>query len=129
MSKSDYLELEVLKWCTAQANAFGATPATYIALYTTTPSEGGAGVETVYGGYARQAASGKFGAPAAGSVANSVAITFPVVGSGTPTIVGCALCDAVSAGNLLRWQTITGIAFSVNDQPYFPIGSIVFTED
>ena len=129
MSKTDYLELEVLKWCCSQANALGATPTTYVALYTTTPTESAAGVETSYGGYARQGASGKFAAPAAGSVANNAAITFPVVASGTPTIVGCALCDAVSAGNILRWQTITGIAFAVNDQPNFPIGSITFTED
>lgn len=129
MSKSDYLEVELLKWCTGQVNALGAAPTPYVALYTTSPSDAGGGVECSYAGYARQSSAGKWAAPSAGSVTTNAAILFPSTATGL-TIVAFGLFDAVSAGNLLRWATLTSSRTLVaGDAPNWPIGSLVMTED
>ena len=130
MSKSDYLENEVLKWCTGQANALDDAVITpYIAAYTATPSDAGGGTEVSGSSYARQSAAGKVAAPSGGSVTSNATVTFPTVTTSGYTVVALALFDASSGGNMLRWQTLgAAIPLNVGDQLTLPSGSITFTE-
>jgi hypothetical protein len=108
MGKTDYLENELLKWCTGQANALDdglITP--YIGLFTVAPTDAGGGTEVTGGSYARQSGAGKFGVPASGSVTNSSSITFPTATANWGTVVAYGLFTAVSAGTLLRWKALT----------------------
>jgi hypothetical protein len=129
MSKTDYLENEVLKWCTGQSGAMGAGATPYIALFSTSPTDAGGGVEITTNGQTRVSAAGKFGAPAGGAVSNSAAITFPAVTGSDITVSAVALMDAAASGNMLRWQDIANQTIVVGDLPHFPVGTINFTED
>lgn len=72
----------------------------YLALLTNVESE----TESAYTDYARVALStSNFGnAAASGSIANTAAIAFPSAGSAGSDIIGTAIFDASSGGNLLR---------------------------
>lgn len=130
MSKTDYLEHEVLKWCTGQANTLDdglITP--YIALFTTAPTDAGGGTEVSGGSYARVNGAGKFGAPSGGSIANNAAITFPTPTGSWGTIVAYGIFTASTGGTLLRWENMTTAkAVASGDAPSFGSGKIVITE-
>lgn len=132
MSKTDAVEIDLLKLFVGKATSIFATTiiTPYIALYTTAPSDSSAGTEVSGSSYARQSMPGaNWATPSAGSVANTTACTFPAVTTTGYTVLGAGLCDAVSAGNLLRWQAITSTAIAVGDQGNFAVGAITFTED
>lgn len=132
MSKTDAVEIDLLKLFTGQATTiFTTTPITpYIGLHTTAPSDSSAGTEASGNGYARQnAPAASWPAPSAGSVANTTAVLFPAATGSGYTLLGAGLFTAVSSGTLLRWQAISSLALAVGDQANFPIGSITFTED
>lgn len=128
MSKTDYEEVEVLKNETGQTNALGTARTPWMALYTTAPSDSSAGTEVATGAYARSNSSGKWATPSAGSVANNAVIAFPQATAGY-TVVGMALADATSSGNLLRWSTVTSKTIATNDIPQFAVSAVTFTED
>jgi hypothetical protein len=132
MSLTDAVEIDLLKAFVGKATTiFSITVITpYIALYTVAPSDSAAGTEVSGSSYARQSApSATWPTPSAGSVANTTAVLFPAVTGSGYTVLGAGLCDAVSAGNLLRWQAISSLALAVADQANFPVGSITFTMD
>lgn len=95
------------------------TPTTYVALLTAMPADptvaGSALTETAYTSYARKSTAGSDWNAASGRVAtNANAITFVAGTGGSDTVVGFALVDASSSGNMLGYgyivnqQTITG---------------------
>lgn len=134
MSKVDAVETDILNLFVGKATTiFATTPITpYIALYTAAPSESAAGTEVSGSSYARQnviAASWTISGTAPTQAANNVAVTYPVVTSTGYTVVGASLMTAVTAGNLLRWQSFTGVVLAVGDQANFAVSAIVFTED
>lgn len=132
MSKTDAVEIDLLKAFVGKATTiFTITVITpYIALYTAAPSDSSAGTEVSGSSYARQnAPSASWPTPSAGSVSNTTPVTFPAVTTSGYTVLGAGLCDAVSAGNLLRWQAISSTAIAVGDQGNFANGTITFTED
>lgn len=130
MSKSDYLELELLKWCTGQTNALGTAPTPYLALFTVAPTDAGGGTEVSGGAYARHSSAGKWGAPAAGSVTNNAICAFPTATADWGTVVAAGLFDASTAGNLLRWATLASSRVIQTDDTFqFGVGKITFTED
>lgn len=132
MSKTDAVEIDLLKLFTGQATTiFATTPITpYIGLHTAAPSDSSAGTEATGNGYARQSmVAASWATPSAGSVANTAACLFPAATGSGYTLLGAGLFNAVTAGNLLRWQAITSLALAIGDQANFPIGAIVFTED
>jgi hypothetical protein len=132
VSKTDAVEIDLLKLFTGQATTiFTTTVITpYIALYTTAPTESTGGTEVSGSSYARQSMpAANWGTPAAGSVSNTVACTFPAVTSAGYTVLGAGLATAVTAGTLLRYQAITSTAIAIGDQGNFAIGAITFTED
>lgn len=130
MSKSDYLELEVLKWCTGQANALGTAATPWLALYTAAPSDAGGGTEVTGGSYARQNTSGKWAAPSAGSVASNATVAFTTASANWGTVTHAGIFDASSGGNLLRWGALTASRTVNNgDTIQFTSGQITLTED
>jgi hypothetical protein len=134
MSKTDAVETDILNLFVGKATTiFTTTPITpYIALYTVTPTDSAAGTEVSGSSYARQnvaAASWTLSGTSPTTANNNAAVNFPVVTSSAYTVVGCGLCTAVTAGTLLRWQTITGVALNVGDNGQFAVNAIAFTED
>ena len=132
MSLTDAVEIDLLKAFVGKATTiFAITVITpHVALYTTAPTESAVGTEVAGSSYARQSTpSATWPTPSAGSVANTTAVLFPAATGSGYTVVGAALCDALSAGNILRFQAFTGIVIGVGDQLNFPIGAITFTMD
>lgn len=130
MSKSDYLEIEVLKWCTGQINALGTAPTPWLALFTVTPSDAGGGTEVTGGSYARVNSSGKWPTPSAGSVSNNAGISFATASASWGTLVAFGLFDASSGGNLLRWAALTASkVVGSGDTPSWAASTLTFTED
>lgn len=129
-SKSDYLELELLKHATGQVNDLGTANTPYIALFTTPPTDAGGGVEVSGGSYAREDSGGKWAAPAAGAVANNAEIAFTQASGDWGTVTAFAIFDASSGGNMLYWADLTASkVVNSGDTFKFPIGNIDLTED
>lgn len=138
--KSVYLEDKWLNMWKGTAFTFPAT--TYVALLTTNPTDdtGTALVEVSGGSYARQPITGSTGwssiAPVSGGsgttpeqMSNASVITFPTPTVSFGTITGIALYDAVTAGNLLYWSSITPQVVGVGVVASFAIGSLKVTDD
>ncbi|MFL9934228.1 hypothetical protein P0D88_34775 [Paraburkholderia sp. RL18-103-BIB-C] len=83
--------------------------ALYVALYTTTPTmpAGTGGVEVTGGAYARQPIT--FGVTGSGPAVgnNSALVTFPTATASWGTVVGAALYDAATGGNLIDAGPLT----------------------
>lgn len=131
-SFSDYLENKLLDHIFNDA-AYTA-PSTYLALCTTVPTDASTGstiVEANYTGYARvQINASDMSAAASGSKTNSAAITFAACTSGSSTIIGWAICDASTVGNMLVWGTCTSTVVSTTQTPAtIAIGGLVVTLD
>lgn len=73
----------------------------YVALFTALPTDSGGGTEVSGGSYARQSIT--FGAAASREVVSNATVTFPAATADWGTILGWALFDASSAGNMLWW--------------------------
>jgi hypothetical protein len=110
------------------SNVSYTSPATvYTGLYTTTPTATTAGTEVAGGSYARVASA--FDPAAAGSTANSGAITFPVATAAWGTVNGAAISDALAAGNQLYFGALgTPKTVGIGDQLNFAIGALTVTE-
>ena len=133
MSKSDYLEAEVLKYVTGQTNDLGTAPTPYVALFTAAPTDAGGGTEVSGGSYARVDSSGLWGAPTGTSpstVQNSSAVTFPQATASWGTVVAFGIYDAATNGNLLRWNTLNASeAVDTNETARFNTSALTLTED
>ena len=129
-SKADFLENKLLDHV-LRNTLYTQAATVYSALFTVIPSDstGGTEVTNASSGYTRGATTFvTAGATTAGSTQNSGAVTF-VTAAAAYTIVGWGLMDAITAGNLLYWATVTTLAIAINDQATFAIGGIVITED
>lgn len=119
-SKSDYLEGKVLEHYMGKT-AFTMPTAIYMALCTVTPTDASTGstlTEANYTGYARkQILATGLNAAAAGTMTNSTDIVFANATAGTSTIIGFAICDALTAGNVLVWGTTTSKVIDINNTP------------
>ena len=108
-SLSNYGEGKVL------GHLFGGTtyapPATwYVGLFSAAPTDSTAGTELTGGGYARAAVTNNttnFPVVTAGNpVVNGADVTL-FTSSGSHSAVAMGLFDAVTAGNLVAWSTLT----------------------
>ena len=125
-SKSDYLENKILDHV-LRGVAYAVPVAVYAALFTVAPTDAGGGTEVAGGGYARKAVT--FGAAAGGSIANSALVDFGTASANWGTVVAVGFFDALSAGNLLYWGTLTTAkAINSGDQANFPVGSLSVAE-
>lgn len=113
----------------------GATPAltalstVYVALFTSAPSDSSAGTEVSGSSYARQAVASAAWTRTGSSIANNAEIAFPAVTSSAYTVVGWAIMDAVTTGNMLYWGDTTSTTMNVSDVPRFAASALTVTED
>jgi hypothetical protein len=103
--------------------------ASYVALFTTSPTQSGGGIEVVSGGgYGRQSAV--WTAPVSGQSSNVAAVIFPVATGSWGTITSFALMDAPTAGNVLYYANLNASqTININDQVQFPVGQLQVIED
>lgn len=132
-SFSDYWENAILDATFGDPDVT-ITPPVYLALCTTVPTDASTGstiVEASYTGYARKSiAAADMSAAASGSKTNSNAITFAACTAGTSTVIGWAICDASTVGNVLVWGTCTSTVISTTQTPAtVAIGGLVVTLD
>jgi hypothetical protein len=95
---SDFLELKILEH-TLGITSYTAPTTTYLALFTSDPTDAGTGTEVSGGSYARQSIS--WNTPASGATTNSADVTFPQATANYGTVTHIGIYDASSAGNLL----------------------------
>lgn len=95
---SNYLELKILEH-TLGITSYTAPSTTYLALFTTDPTDAGSGTEVSGGSYARQSIS--WNTPSGGAVTNSADVTFPQATANYGTVTHIGIYDASSSGNLL----------------------------
>ena len=95
---SNYLENALIN-ATLRNTSYTSPTTTYLALYTSDPTDADTGTEVSGGSYARQAIT--FGAPSNGVSTNSAAIEFPAASASWGTITHVGIRDASTSGNLL----------------------------
>ena len=117
-------------------NAGANMPATvYVALFTSTPDDGGGGTEvsTSGTGYARVAVtnnSTNWPAATGGIKSNGTTITFPTATDSWGQVSYVAVYDAATAGNMLLWgETSATLSPVTGNTPYFSPGGCAFTCD
>lgn len=110
-----------------------AWPATvYLALFTTNPTSSGiitGEVVPTSGDYTRQAVT--WGTIAAGSVANSVAVTYSVAVGSWGTIGWAGIMDGATLGaGTMLYQGALAVskAVGIGDQVTFAIGAVIVNE-
>ena len=99
---SDYLENKLLDHFLG-TTTFTKPTTVYVGLYTVAPTDAGGGTQVTGGSYARQSAA--FSAAASGTTSNTANIDF--AGMPAATTVAIGIFDAITAGNLLLWGTLT----------------------
>ena len=132
-SFSDYWENAILDTTFGDPDVT-ITPPVYLALCTSVPDDTKTGstiVEATYTGYARKSiAAADMNAASSGSKTNGNALTFAACTSGSSTIIGWAICDASTAGNVLCWGTATSTVISTTQTPpTIAVGGLVVTLD
>lgn len=131
-SKSNYLENKILDHI-LRNTLYTQAAVVYSALFTVIPSDSSGGTEVTQAtsGYTRIASTfTTAGLTATGQSVNSGAVNFPTIAGGaTISVVGWALMDAATSGNMLYWATVATAVLEVGDQPTFPSGNITITED
>ena len=99
---SDYLENKLLDHFLG-TTAYTMPTTVYVGLYTVAPTDAGGGTQVTGGSYARQTAA--FSGAASGATSNTANIDF--AGMPAATTVAIGVFDALTAGNLLLWGTLT----------------------
>lgn len=130
--KSNYLELELLKYATGAASDLGTLASVNVGLYTVAPtSDTDAGTEVTGNNYSRVDSAGDWNAPSGSgpaSVDNANAVQFPTATGGAwGTIVAFGVFDP--SGNRLYWNTISNQAVGENETARFAAGALTLTED
>jgi hypothetical protein len=95
---SNYLEDALING-TLRGTTYTAPTTTFLALYTSDPTDADTGTEVSGGSYARQAIT--MGAPSNGASTNSAAIEYPQCTADWGTVSFVGIRDAVTGGNLL----------------------------
>lgn len=125
-AKSDYLENKVLDHVLGTASLTSPS-AVYVALYTSSPSDSGGGIEVSGGSYARQAVA--FDAASGGATNPAADVEFPVATASWGTINAVAILDAATNGNFLYHGSLTSSkAIDTDDQFVFRAADLDVTE-
>ena len=122
MALSNYLANELLDHVLLGAT-YTAPADAYLALFTVLPdADNVGGTEVAGGSYARQAVT--FSAAASGVSMNSAYVAFTAMPAAT--VVGTALYDAVTAGNLLMYGPVsTATVVQATADFNVPVGDVV----
>lgn len=131
-SKSNALENEVLDGVLGGPQlALAAT--VWIALYTTAPTDAGAGVEVSGGSYARVAVTNnatEFPAAAASLKQNANTIQFPQATASWGSVVAFAIHRHATNDDVLIWGDLTAAkTVGIGETAQFAAGGISYTED
>jgi len=132
--KSDFLSDELLDHVVG-ASAYVAPVNLFFALYTTTPADDGTGgVEVTGNAYARVSVTNNltnFPAALSQQKSNANDVTFPTATPGAwGTVVGAAVLDALTVGNLLYVNDLVASkSVDADDTARFPAGALIWTED
>lgn len=116
---SNYLENALVN-AVLRNTSFTSPTTTYLALYTSDPTDADTGTEISGGSYQRQPIT--FGAPSNGVSTNSSAIEFPQATANWGTITHVGIRDAVTSGNLL-FHTPLDASKVINNGDIFKITS------
>jgi len=116
---SNYLETELING-TLRGTTYTAPTTTYLALYTSDPTDADTGTEVTGGSYVRQSIT--FSSPSNGVTSNSSAIEFPQATADWGTIGYIGIRDAVTSGNLL-YHTALDSSKVINNGDIFKITS------
>lgn len=85
--------------------------------------------ESTYTGYARVLLNtSDFTAISGNSLSNVAQVTFPTPGLTGDTLLGWALCDASSGGNMLWCGPLAALPATPGFAPFIPAGALVFSE-
>ncbi len=114
---SNYLENALIN-AVLRNTSYTSPTTTYLALYTSDPTDADTGTEISGGSYARQAIT--FGAPSNGTSTNSAAVEFPQATADWGIISHVAIRDAVTSGNLL-FHTALDASQTINNGDVFKI--------
>jgi hypothetical protein len=114
---SNYLENALIN-AVLRNTSYTSPTTTYLALYTSDPTDADTGTEISGGSYARQAIT--FGAPSNGTSTNSAAVEFPQATADWGVISHVAIRDAVTSGNLL-FHTALDASKTINNGDVFKI--------
>lgn len=104
---TNFLEGKLLEHLTGKA-AYTKPTNTYLGLFTVAPTDSSAGTEVSGGNYERAVLS--WGAASGGSIAINANARFPAAGTASVnwgTIVALGIFDAVTAGNLLVYGSLS----------------------
>jgi len=105
----------------------------FVALFTVQPTDVSAGTEVSGGSYARLGIANNatnFSAAASRSKTNAVDFAFPAASANWGTVVGYAIFDASTGGNMLYRGTLTGPAtINTGDVLSIRAGTMTFTEN
>lgn len=116
---SNYLENALIN-AVLRNTSYTSPTTTYLALYTSDPTDADTGTEISGGSYARQAIT--FGAPSNGTSTNSAAVEFPQATADWGIISHVAIRDAVTSGNML-FHTALDASKTINNGDIFKITS------
>lgn len=129
-----YLQSQRVGWL--RGSNFVAAPAnTYVALFTTAPTNAGTGGTEVSGGaYVRQTVTSSGWAAASGAsptqTSNSSIITFPTATANWGTVTAFALYDAATGGNLLYTAALASSqVVSSGSTMSFQASALIISED
>lgn len=114
---SNYLEQALIN-ATLRNTSYTSPTTTYLALYTSDPTDADTGTEVSGGSYQRQPIT--FSSPVNGSTSNSSAIEFPQATADWGTIAYVGIRDAVTSGNLL-YHTALDASKVINNGDIFKI--------
>jgi hypothetical protein len=141
---TDYAENKMVDWL-LRGQALTPPATTYFALFTTCPTDSTGGTEVTGGSYARvslasslanwagtqAAASTVASTGTSGTTSNNGVITFPAPTANWGTVLCWGLLDALTAGNLWIYSTLT-TSKTINNgdaAPSFAAGAATFQID
>jgi hypothetical protein len=126
MSLTNTFETITLTWLLTASSATRPT-AWYIGLFTVAPTDAGGGTEVSGTGYVREAVAFTVTGDTA---SNSAAVEWPVAGGSWGTITDLAIFDAVTAGNMIGYATLTSAkTIATGDVFRIPLGDLDVTLD
>lgn len=126
---TQYLKDKLVKH-TLTHTSYTSPTTVYLALYTTPPTATGGGTEVTGGSYARLSITSHlaFGAAGSGTVSNDAILT--IAGMPACTVVGGAILDASTAGNMLIFMPAsTPRTFTAGQDATVAVSDIVVTFD
>jgi hypothetical protein len=133
-NKSAYLENAQLNWI--KGTTYPTVPTTsYVALFTVAPTSdaGTGGTEVTGGSYARIGITNATGWSAISGtpeqISNNAVVTFVTPTASWGTVLAIGVYDAITAGNLLYYNTITSQVIGSGVVASFAIGALIITDD